>query len=153
MTGCGASGSATIVPGAEPGGGRSAPITASTSAVTSLKSSSGSRSTSFMASSRAAIRPGRYAGTTGRESPSGWLAPDLQHALHGRAGAGGDLRVDLDAWRQGQQRVVDVIQRDPLHVRAQVARAHELDVRRLGGDVVRHGAFRNHQHLARALVG
>ena len=43
-------------------------------------------------------------------------------------------------------------QRDPLHVRAEVAGTHEVDLRRLDRDVVAHRAFGHEQNLARLIV-
>ena len=43
------------------------------------------------------------------------------------------------------ERVPDVLQGDPLHVRTEIARAHEFDVGILHGDVVAHRAF-GHEH-------
>ena len=47
------------------------------------------------------------------------------------------------------QRAQDLRQRDPLHVRAEVARPDELDVRVLDGDVVAHRALGDHHHPPR----
>ena len=53
----------------------------------------------------------------------------------------------------GLQRAPDLWQRDALHVRAQIARPHELDVGVLDRDVVAHRALGHQHHPPRLLVG
>ena len=54
---------------------------------------------------------------------------DRQHALDRAAGTAGDRRIDRHLVPHGLQRVADLRQGDPLHVRAEIAGAHEFDVR------------------------
>ena len=60
-----------------------------------------------------------------------------------------DRRAPRSACRAAR---VDVLEADALHVRAQVARPDELDVRRFDGDVGRHRALGDQRHLARPLA-
>ena len=46
---------------------------------------------------------------------------------------------------RNSERLEDFRQRDALHVRAEIARPHELDVRALDRDVVAHRAFGHEQ--------
>jgi hypothetical protein len=62
--------------------------------------------------------------------PVAGAVDQVDHPLHGQAGAVGDGRIDGTVTSNCgpvQQRLADVLQRDPLHVRAQVAGADELD--------------------------
>src|ERR1700759_820222 len=62
-----------------------------------------------------------------------------------------DHGVDGDFLPQVDQAVQNLRQRDPLHVRAEIARAHHLDVGQFSLHVVGHRAFGDHHH-ALALV-
>src|SRR5690606_36164006 len=64
-----------------------------------------------------------------------------EHALDRLAGPRRDVGVDVDDVLHVAQRIADVLERDALHVRAQVARANELGLPGLGGDVVAHRAL------------
>ena len=66
--------------------------------------------------------------------------------------AGGDAPGSIvTSWRIVSSAGRMLRQRDALHVRAQVARAHELDLRVLHGDVVAHRAFGDQHHARRLL--
>src|SRR5215510_12654369 len=58
-----------------------------------------------------------------------WSALQMDHPLDRAARLVGHHRVDGDLVVHGHQAVENLRQRDPLHVRADVARLHELDVR------------------------
>src|SRR5579859_594016 len=58
----------------------------------------------------------------------------------------GDRRIDRDFLAKREQAVQDLGQRDPLHVRTEVAWPHHLDVGQLGLHIVRHRAFGDHHH-------
>src|SRR5262245_14485774 len=78
---------------------------------------------------------------------------DRQHALDGTPCAGGHLWLDRHLWTHGLQRAADLSKCDPLHVRAKIARPHELDLRVWHRDVIAHRAL-GHQHdPPRLLVG
>ena len=64
----------------------------------------------------------------------------------------GDSGIDRDLLLQEDEAIEDLRQRDPLHVRAEIARPHELDVGRFDRDVVAHRAFGHEQHLGRLIV-
>src|SRR5689334_5152352 len=66
---------------------------------------------------------------------------DREHAVDRLLRPRRDFRVDGHFDRHGLERVQDLVERDALHVRAQIAGAHEFEVRVLGGDVVAHRAF------------
>jgi hypothetical protein len=70
-----------------------------------------------------------------------------EHPLDRAAGPIANGRVHLDPVLHGLEGVQDLRQRDPLHVRAEVAGPDELHGRELDGHVVGHGALR-HQHDA-----
>ena len=53
----------------------------------------------------------------------------------------GDRGIDRHLLLEEDEAVEDLRQRDPLHMRAEIAGPHELDVRRLDRDVVAHRAF------------
>src|SRR5215831_15399190 len=74
------------------------------------------------------------------------------HPLDRSACPCGDCRIDHDLLLEVYEAVENLRQRDPLHVRAEIARPHELDVGQFGLHVVGHRAFRDHDHAARALV-
>ena len=59
----------------------------------------------------------------------------------------GDVGIDVDLVFHVGERVADPLQRDALHVRAQVAGPHELGVGDVDGDVVAHRAFGDHDDL------
>src|SRR5580692_56035 len=81
------------------------------------------------------------------------LLMDCQHALDGAAGGRGDGGIDRHLVLHGLERAADLGQGDALHVRAEIARPHEVDAGIEGGDVVAHRAF-GHQHdPARLLAG
>ena len=54
---------------------------------------------------------------------------DRQHALDGAAGAVGDGGIDRHLVLHGLERAADLGQGDALHVRAEIAGPHEVDVR------------------------
>ena len=64
----------------------------------------------------------------------------------------GDRRIDHDLLLEVDEAVEDLRQRDPLHVRAEIARPHELDVGQLGLHVVGHRALGDHDHAARPVL-
>ena len=63
-----------------------------------------------------------------------------------------DLGIDLDLVLVGLQRVADVLQRDPLHVRTEIAGPDELDIGMQHRDVVAHRALRQQHHPGRSLL-
>src|SRR5690348_5455934 len=65
----------------------------------------------------------------------------VDHALDRTPRLFGNHRVDGDFLPQIDQAVQNLRQRDPLHVRAEIARAHHFDVGQLGLHVVGHRAF------------
>src|SRR5215469_6495305 len=67
-----------------------------------------------------------------------------QHAFDGRPRTRGNCRFDRYLDAHGFQRPQDARQRDPLHVRAEIAGPYELDVRKFDGDVVAHRTLRDH---------
>src|SRR3954451_24329858 len=69
----------------------------------------------------------------------------LEHARDRTTGRSDQDGVDRDLMLQALQGAPDVGERDPLHVRAQIAGPHELDVRVLQRDVVAHRAL-GHEH-------
>src|SRR5215218_1314385 len=71
----------------------------------------------------------------------------LEHALDRTTGRSDQGRVDGDFVLQPLQGTTDVRKGDPLHVRAQIARPHELNVWVLQRDVVAHRAL-GHEHDA-----
>ena len=58
----------------------------------------------------------------------------------------GDRGIDGDLLAQAEQAVQNLGQRDPLHVRAQIARSHHLDIGQFGLNIVGHRAFGDHHH-------
>ena len=72
------------------------------------------------------------------------VANDLLPRLRGDSQLGrfwahrGDDGIDHDLLLHIQEAVENLRQRDPLHVRAEIARPGELDVRQLGLDIVGH---------------
>src|SRR5689334_21743058 len=56
----------------------------------------------------------------------------VDHPLDRAACARGDRRIDRDFLAQVNEALQDIRQRDALHVRAEIARLHHLDVRQLG---------------------
>src|SRR5581483_3253414 len=74
------------------------------------------------------------------------------HARHRVAGAVPHRGIDAYFVLHRREGVPDILQADALHVRAEIARPHELDVRALGGDVVAHRAFGDHHHGRRTLA-
>src|SRR4051794_19324198 len=91
--------------------------------------------------------------TTSTRSPpfvvDNMMAPsaDLEHALDRTTGRSNQNWVDRDLVLQPLQGATDVRKSDPLHVRAQIAGPHELDVWILQRDVVAHRAL-GHEHHA-----
>src|SRR5580698_4599444 len=71
-----------------------------------------------------------------------------QHALDGDTGAGRDGFVHHDFMRHGLKRMKNAVQSDALHVRAEIAGPHEIDVGIFDGEIVAHRAFRHHYHAA-----
>src|SRR5258705_4285657 len=63
----------------------------------------------------------------------------------------GNRRVDNDFLAQINQAVQNLGQRDPLHVRTQIARPYHFDIRHLDLDIIGHGAFADH-HDALGMV-
>src|SRR5580765_3131204 len=60
----------------------------------------------------------------------------VDHALDGQPRACGDHRIDHHGFPELNQAIEDLRQRDPAHVRTEVARPHQLDVRwDLGRDI------------------
>src|ERR1700738_2954782 len=66
------------------------------------------------------------------------LVLQIDHPLHRAPRLRGDQGIDGDFLAQVNQAVENLGQRDPLHVRAQIAGPHHLDIRQLGPDVVGH---------------
>src|SRR6516164_11560136 len=64
----------------------------------------------------------------------------VDHPLDREPRALNDRRLDCDLETLADERLADVLEGDPLHVRAEVAGAQELGRRRLGCDVVGHRA-------------
>src|SRR3954468_11937527 len=91
--------------------------------------------------------------TTSKRSPpfvvDNMVAPsaDLEHALDRTTGRSNQNWVDRDLVLQALQGATDVGKGDPLHVRAQIAGPHKLDVWILQRDVVAHRAL-GHEHDA-----
>src|SRR5271170_3833277 len=64
-----------------------------------------------------------------------------QHALDRLARAVGDRRIDGDLVAHGFERTADLRQRDALHMRAQIARPHKVEIGVLQRHIVAHRAF------------
>src|SRR5262245_50470942 len=77
---------------------------------------------------------------------------EVDHALDRGAGTLGDGGIDRDLLLEEDEAFEDLRQRDPLHMRAEIAWPHEGDVRRLDGDVVAHRALGHEQHFRRLVV-
>src|SRR5262249_30199508 len=77
---------------------------------------------------------------------------EMDHALYGHPGALSDILGDRDLLFEEHERLEDFRQRNALHVRAKIARPHELDVRHFDGDVVAHRALGHEQHLGGLMV-
>ncbi len=86
----------------------------------------------------------RLAGTTLRQLFRLIIRSTERRALSAISGSIGDFLAQVD------EAVENLRQRDALHVRAEVARPHELDVRQFGLHVVGHRAFGDHHHALRA---
>src|SRR5690349_5613144 len=84
-------------------------------------------------------------------SRTGLPSTDRQHALDGAAGALGDGRIDGDLMGHRFEAVADLGQGDPLHVRAQIARPHKIEVGVLQRDIVAHRAFGQQDDARRPL--
>src|SRR5215467_11821159 len=83
-------------------------------------------------------------------SPNGaGLAFEMNHPLHRPSRFLSDQWIEHDLVLHGEQTVENLWQRDPLHVRAQIARLHELDIRHFDPHVVGHRAFGHHHDSAR----
>src|SRR6202012_5764332 len=85
------------------------------------------------ASSSAAISPASPApmmtGRPARSFRSGCMVlSDRDHAFDGKAGALGDFGRHGHFGRHRLQRVPDIAERDPLHMRAEIARLDEFDI-------------------------
>ena len=61
-----------------------------------------------------------------------------------------DRGIDRHLLLEEHERLEDLRQRDALHMRAEIARPHELDLGRLDRDVVAHRALGHEQHLRSA---
>src|SRR6266581_1451753 len=72
------------------------------------------------------LRRPRSGSLEGRTAPN--RSADCQHALDGSPRPVGDLGLDRHLMGHGFERVPDVPQRDPLHMRAQIARPHKIEV-------------------------
>src|SRR5579871_458856 len=81
----------------------------------------------------------------------GWLA-DRQHAVNCFLRPGGNFGSDFNGMCHRLQRAQNLLERDPLHVRAQIARPNKFDIRMLDRDVVAHGAFGHHHNAARPVL-
>src|SRR5262245_22663528 len=79
-------------------------------------------------------------------------APQVHHALDGAPRLVGDHGVDHDFLLHVHEAVENLWQGDALHVRAQIARPHEFDLRQLRLHVVRHGALGHHDDALRPAV-
>src|SRR5262245_6526079 len=80
------------------------------------------------------------------------LSPQIHHALDRALRPRHDRGIDHDLFPEMDQAVENLRQRDPLHVRAEIARPHEFDLRQLGLHVVGHRALRHHDHAARRVL-
>src|SRR5712671_4877884 len=76
-------------------------------------------------------------------------ALEMDHPLDRAPGLAGDQRVDHDLLLHMDEAVEDLRQGDALHVRAEIARPHEVDVGQLGLDIISHRAFGHHHDPAR----
>src|SRR5690606_1937135 len=112
----------------------------------------GSSGTRTVARGRASatVRPATPAPTTSgssRWTTSALLIPaDFEHALDCPPGPDRDVGIYLDLMGHRLQRMANLLESDPLHVRAQIAGADELGVGRLHRHVVGHRALRDHHH-------
>src|SRR5262245_35912896 len=79
-------------------------------------------------------------------------APQVHHPLDRAARLVGDQRVDHDLLFHVYEAVENLWQRDALHVRAQIARPHELDLRQFRLHVVCHRALGHHDDALRPAV-
>src|SRR5262249_31049271 len=80
------------------------------------------------------------------------LALQAYHPLDRSARPRGDRRIDYDLFSEIDEALENLRQRDPLHMRAEIARTHELDVGQFGLHVVGHRALRAHADAARAAL-
>src|SRR5262245_6870107 len=77
---------------------------------------------------------------------------EVNHALDRGPRTFGVRVIDRDLLLEEDEAFENLRQRDPLHMRAKIARPHEGDVGRLDGDVVAHRTFGHEQHFRRLVV-
>src|SRR5205823_5832814 len=84
---------------------------------------------------------------SGQSSDCNAASPfQIHHALDRAARLLGDRSLDHDLFLEIHEAVENFRQRNPLHVRTEIAGSHELNIGQLGLHVVGHRAFGHHDY-------